>query len=153
MKAKRKKVIIIPAVLLALVIVGYWYLFMGSEIPDASGEVIVEAEGSDSLIVYFTRMGETKGNMDAVSFATMNSNSDLEVSDTEAAALMIQELTGADMYQIKTARYYRDSFMGTAATSLFEETFDMRPELAAWPRSLEKYNIIYVGYPKLYPTV
>lgn len=34
-------------------------------------------------------------------------------SDTEAAAKMIQELTGADLYQIRTERYYRSAFWGT----------------------------------------
>ena len=146
---KRRQKILIFAILFlaALIIVGYWYLFMGSRITDASSEVVQGEENTNSLIVYFSRNGETKGNLDATSSATVNSNNNQEVSDTEAAAFMIQELTGADLYQIKTARYYRDSFMGTAASAWIEETFNMRPALAARLDNLEKYDVIYVGYP------
>ena len=67
--------------------------------------------------------------------------------DTEAAARMIQSLTGADMYQIHTNRYYRKSFIGTAATAWIEEKLNLRPKLAANLDNLDDYDIIYIGYP------
>ena len=60
---------------------------------------------------------------------------------------MIQNLTGADLYQIHTEHYYRKSFMGTAATAWVENTFHMRPKLAALPDNLDDYDTIYIGYP------
>lgn len=51
------------------------------------------------------------------------------------------------MYQIKTSRYYRKSFMGTAARAWIENTLNMRPALAAKPENLDAYDTIYVGYP------
>ena len=51
------------------------------------------------------------------------------------------------MYQIKTRRYYRKSFMGTAARAWIENTLNMRPALAAKPENLDAYDTIYVGYP------
>ena len=51
------------------------------------------------------------------------------------------------MYQIKTNRYYRKSFMGTAARAWIENTLNMRPALAAKPENLDQYDTIYVGYP------
>ena len=102
---------------------GCGYLFMGSKITDASDNVTAGADGSKSLIVYFSRIGEIPGEPDAVSSATVSSNSEISGSDTEAAAQIIQQITGADMYQI------------------------MRPALAAKPENLDAYDTIYVGYP------
>ena len=126
---------------------GCGYLFMGSKITDASDNVTAGADGSKSLIVYFSRIGEIPGEPDAVSSATVSSNSEISGSDTEAAAQIIQQITGADMYQIKTSRYYRKSFMGTAARAWIENTLNMRPALAAKPENLDAYDTIYVGYP------
>ena len=53
------------------------------------------------------------------------------------------------MYQIKTSRYYRKSFMGTAVRAWIENTLNMRPALAAKPENLDAYDTIYVGYPKM----
>ena len=99
---------------------------MGSKVTDASDNVTAGADGTKSLIVYFSRMGEIPGEPDAVSSATVSSNSEISGSDTEAAAQMIRQITGADMYQIKTNRYYRKSFMGTAARAWIENTLNMR---------------------------
>lgn len=60
---------------------------------------------------------------------------------------MIQKLTGADLYQIRTDRYYRSAFWGTAATAWIEETLNLRPGLATQPENLDDYDVIYVGYP------
>lgn len=120
---------------------------MGSKVTDASDNVTAGADGTKSLIVYFSRMGEIPGEPDAVSSATVSSNSEISGSDTEAAAQMIRQITGADMYQIKTNRYYRKSFMGTAARAWIENTLNMRPALAAKPENLDQYDTIYVGYP------
>ncbi|MCD8104806.1 MAG: prolyl oligopeptidase family serine peptidase [Lachnospiraceae bacterium] len=144
---KRRKGLWVAAALVVLFGVGFWYLFLGSRITDASDEVTPGEADTRSLVVYFSRAGELEGTVDAVSSATQNSNQDMDGSDTEAAAKMIQELTGADIYQIHTARYYRNAFLGTAATAWIEETFNLRPALAAWPESLDDYDVIYVGYP------
>ena len=71
----------------------------------------------------------------------------MDGSDTEAAAKMIQRLTGADLYQLHTKRYYRKAFFGTAATAWIEENFNLRPALAALPNNLGDYDTIYIGYP------
>lgn len=147
MKTGKKIVIGVIATLLAVVIVGYLYLFTGAKIKNVSNDVIKGDEGTKSLVVYFTRQGEIPGDVDAISAATQNSNKDMEGSDTEAAARMIQSLTGADMYQIYTNHYYRKSFAGTAATAWIEEQLNLRPKLAAKPDNLDDYETIYVGYP------
>lgn len=128
---RRTKIeLIILAVLLALV---SWYLFMGKRITDATDEVIPGRKDTSSLVVYFSRAGEIPGTVDAVSSATPNTNREMDGSDTEAAAKMIQQLTGADLFQIRTEKYYRNAFWGTAATAWIEEALDLRPGLAGKP--------------------
>ena len=144
-KIKRWQIVV--AVLLLLLGVAFWYLFMGSKISDVGSEVISGENGTRSLIVYFSRSGELSDSADAASSATPNSNQAMDGSDTEAAAKMIQELTGADLYQIRTERYYRNAFWGTAATAWIENALNLRPDLAAHPENLNNYDIIYVGYP------
>lgn len=144
---KRKKIIVIILVLAVLLGAGCWYLFLGSRITDGSSEIMAGEDGTRSLVVYFSRTGEIPGTVDAVASATPNSNQDMDGSDTEAAAKMIQELTGADLYQIRTERYYRSAFWGTAATAWIEEALNLKPGLTAQPENLDDYDVIYVGYP------
>lgn len=144
---KRKKWPFVLVILLLLLGAAYWYLFMGSRIDNVSNEVIPGTEGTHSLIVYFSRAGEMPDTIDAMASATPNSNQSMDGSDTEAAAKMIQELTGADLYQIRTERYYRSPFWSTAATAWIEEILDLRPRLAAQLENLNDYDVIYAGYP------
>lgn len=144
---RRRKMIIAGVIFVALLGIGWWYLFMGCRITDGSSEIIDGEDGTRSLVVYFSRFGEIPDTVDAMAAATPNSNQDMDGSDTEAAAKMIQELTGADLYQIRTERYYRSAFWGTAAMAWIEETLNLRPGLAAQPENLDNYDVIYVGYP------
>lgn len=147
MKKHKKRTIIELAVLIVLIMMGLWYLFLGGEITEATDEVIPGEKDTNVLVVYFSREGVIPDGMDAVASASPNSNRLEAESDTETAAKMIQQLTGADLFQIRTKRYYRTSFWGTAATAWVEETLNLRPGLAAKPESLDKYDVIYVGYP------
>lgn len=119
----------------------------GANQTDADTDIQAGENGTRSLIVYFTRSGnipaEEAEDIDAVSSASMMAND----GSTEFAAYKLQQVTGADMFEIRRARMYRKAFWGTAATSFLEELLDTRPALAAYPDSLEVYDVIYVGYP------
>lgn len=143
----KKRTLTVLIILILLIVAGYIYLFMGTTTKDANSKVTKGTAGTKSLVVYFSRCGELAGDVDAVSSATTNSNIDMDGSDTEAAAKMIQRLTGADLYQLHTKRYYRKAFFGTAATAWIEENFNLRPALAALPNNLGDYDKIYIGYP------
>ena len=144
-RKKRKKWPFVVSVIVVLLIAGYCYLFLGARITDASSEIIPGDPGTRSLIVYFTRSGviTAEGDVDAVSSASMNVHDGV----TEQAAMQLQQITGADMFEIRTARYYRNSYGGTAMAALIEETLKTRPALAAIPDTLDQYDTIYVGYP------
>ncbi|MGN0266331.1 MAG: flavodoxin [Lachnospiraceae bacterium] len=147
MKKRKKWPLFLMILLMLLSGTAFWYLFMGGKITGVSSEVVAGDYGTRSLIVYFSRIGEVPDTVDAMTSATPNSNQVMDGSDTEAAAKMIQELTGADLYQIRTEKYYRKAFWGTAATAWIEEKLDLRPGLAAQPENLDDYDVIYVGYP------
>ena len=136
MKKKKKALIVLVVVLVLLV--AWWYLFLGNKIKDASTEITKGDADTKALIVYFTRSGviTAEGSADAVTSASMNIHDGV----TEAAAMQLQRLTGADLYEIWTERYYRNSFVGTAATAWIEETLNMRPGLAARPDDLSAYD-------------
>lgn len=142
---KKRKWYIPVAILLILMLAGYWYLFLGSHIEDADSEITEGVADTRALIVYFTRSGviTAEGDADAVSSASMNTQDGV----TEQAALQLQQIIGADLYQIKTDRYYRNAFVGTAVTAWLEEKLNLRPRLAAMPGSLSEYDVIYVGFP------
>lgn len=148
MKKRTKKLLITLVVLILLIGGGYVYLFQGARITNVSDEVVRGDDDTSVLVVYFSRSNviKTEG-VDAVSSASLTVDGSELIGNTEIAAKMIQQMTGADLYAIQTQRYYRSAFMGTAATAWIEEKFNMRPKLAAMPDDLEKYDIIYVGYP------
>lgn len=125
------------------------YLMLGKSVDGASSEPTSGDEGTRSLVVYFSRSDviETDEDTDATTSASLNKVDDHLEGNTEMIAKKIQEKTGADMYSIQTKRYYRPSFMGTAARAWIKETFDMRPALTAMPKNLDNYDVIYVGYP------
>lgn len=144
-KKKRRKWPIVLGVFAVLLIAGYCYLFMGARITDASSDITRGEPGTRELIVYFTRSGviTAEGDVDAVSSASMNIHDGV----TEQAAIQLQQITGADLFEIKSARYYRNSYGGTAMAALLREFFKTSPALAAKPDSLDDYDVIYVGYP------
>lgn len=58
---KRKQMITVGIILVALLGIGCWYLFMGSRIIDGSSEIMAGEDGTRSLMVYFSRTGEIPG--------------------------------------------------------------------------------------------
>lgn len=145
---KMKKAGMMILVILVLLLGGCAiYLFTGSSMNQTNHQMEQGDKDTKTLVVYFSREGEIPGDVDAISAATKNSNKEMSGSDTKAAAKMVQKATGADLYQIKTKKYYRKAFMGTAAKAWIEEKLDQRPELLGLPKNLDKYDTIYVGYP------
>ena len=147
MSKVKKAGIIFLIVVIVILGAGAIYLFTGSNMDRTNNQIEKGSKNTKTLVVYFSREGEIPGDVDAVSAATKNSNKAMSGSDTKAAAKMIQKATGADIYQIKTKKYYRKAFMGTAAKAWIEEKLDQRPELLELPKNLDQYDTIYVGYP------
>ena len=85
-------------------------------------------EHSDTLVVYFSATGTTKG-----------------------VAEKIAELTGADLYEIIPAEIYTAADLNwndrNSRTSIETDDPFCRPEIASDELDLDGYKKIYVGYP------
>lgn len=77
----------------------------------------------------------------------------LEVGNTEVAANMIKELTGADLFQIEQAKPYAKDYNECIAQAQADQRKDARPELKHYPETLDEYDMIYLGYPNYWSTM
>lgn len=77
-----------------------------------------------SLVVYFSRTGNTK-----------------------AAAEDIQSLTGSDIVELKTVVPYPSSYDDCLAQAQEERANNARPELSTIISNMSEYDMVYVGYP------
>lgn len=109
---------------------------------EASGEESAETEesapaqtegetsttGKDTLVVYFSATGTTKG-----------------------VAEQIAAITDADLYEITAAQEYTSDDLNwndsNSRTTKEQDDPAVRPEIGSGPVSLEGYSTIYIGYP------
>lgn len=96
------------------------------------------------LIAYFSRAGENyfSGTLRVVS-----------AGNTEIAAQMLQEITGADLFKIDPILPYSEDYNECIAQAQDDQRRDARPELKAYPDSLDRYDTIYLGYPNYWGTM
>lgn len=97
-----------------------------------------------SIIVCFSRRGENYVN---------GALKELPVGNTEAAAGMLRELTGSEVFQIEPVRPYAKSYNECIAQAQADLRRDARPELKRYPDSLEGYDTVYLGYPNYWGTM
>ena len=134
----RKYIRIITALMLimsVLVLTGCGSDNDSAEGADASEEVQTEEQDAaseagtgDTLVVYFSATGTTKG-----------------------VAEKIASIAGADTYEIKAAKEYTDADLDwndpDSRTTHEQNDASVRPEIGSDPVSLEGYKTVYVGYP------
>lgn len=96
------------------------------------------------LIVFFSRKDENYVN---------GGLKMLETGNTEVAAGIIQELTGADMFKIEPQQAYSKDYNECIAQAQSDQKWNARPELKTYPTSIDSYDVLYLGFPKLYPAV
>ncbi len=77
----------------------------------------------------------------------------LPVGNTEVAAGMIKELTGADLFKIEQRQPYAKDYNECIAQAQDDQRQNARPELKNYPASLEEYDVIYLGYPNYWSTM
>lgn len=69
------------------------------------------------------------------------------VGNTEQAARLLAELTGAELFHIEQKVPYSDDYDTCVAEARRDLRANARPELTALPESLDDYDEIYLGYP------
>lgn len=99
---------------------------------------------SDKLIAFYSRADENY-----VSGALKT----LEVGNTEVAANIIKELTGADIFKIEQAKPYSAEYNTCIEEAKNDQNKDARPEIKGYPSSIDKYDVIYIGFPNYWSTM
>lgn len=96
------------------------------------------------LIVYFSRNYENY-----VSGAIRN----LDVGNTEVAACIIQQLTGADLFKLEPIQEYSRNYNECIAEAQADQRRNARPELRSYPENLDGYDTVYLGFPNYWGTM
>lgn len=99
---------------------------------------------SKKLIAFYSRADENYFN------GTLKM---LTVGNTETAAGIIKELTGADMFKIEQTKPYSKGYNDCIEEARADQQRGARPELKAFPESIDGYDVIYLGYPNYWSTM
>lgn len=99
---------------------------------------------SDKLIAFYSRADENYVN---------GLLKILDVGNTEVAAGIISELTGADLFKIEQINPYSESYNECISQAQKDQHQNIRPKLKNYPQTLDKYNVIYLGFPNYWGTM
>ncbi len=77
----------------------------------------------------------------------------LEVGNTEVAAGIIKELTGAELFKIEQAEPYAKDYNECIAQAQADQRQNARPALKHYPKTLDGYDVIYLGFPNYWSTM
>ena len=77
----------------------------------------------------------------------------LEVGNTEVAAGIIKELTGADLFKLEQLKPYARDYNECIAQAQADQRQNARPDLKSFPETLDEYDVIYLGYPNYWSTM
>lgn len=99
---------------------------------------------SDKLVAFYSRADENYVN----GMIKM-----LKVGNTELAAGIIAELTGADLFKLEQVQPYSKSYNECISQAQADQQRNARPELKSYPESLDGYDVIYLGFPNYWSTM
>lgn len=92
---------------------------------------------SKKLIAFYSRADENYVNGEIKS---------LDMGNTEIAAGIIREFTGADLFHIEQTQPYSKDYNECIAQAQMDQKRNARPELKKYPANLEDYEVIYLGF-------
>jgi flavodoxin len=102
------------------------------------------------LVAYFTRaqnIQQSTANVDATSQASVNLVNGKYAGNTELLAEWIQQEVGGDLFSIKTVTQYSADYDTSVNQGQKENREKARPALASRVSNMEKYDIVFVGFP------
>lgn len=97
-----------------------------------------------SIIVYFSRNGQNY---------VHGTIRNLPVGNTEVTAEILRKLTGADMFKIEPVTAYSGDYSQCIEEAKADQRRNARPELKHYPKSMQEYRTIYLGYPNYWGTM
>ena len=122
-----------------------------SETESADAGQTETTAGGKALVAYFTyseNMGDTSGmSVDAIASASLRNNPGNESGNLQVMAQVIQEQTGADVFQILVSEPYDPEYEVMRERAYDELDADAFPELQAAVDNLDDYDVIYIGTP------
>ena len=77
----------------------------------------------------------------------------VDVGNTETAAKLLADITGADLFKIDPLQPYSKGYNECIKEAQEDQRRDARPELKEYPESVDKYDTIYIGYPNYWGTM
>ncbi|MDO5388007.1 MAG: flavodoxin [Clostridia bacterium] len=77
----------------------------------------------------------------------------ITVGNTEKAAKIISNITGADLFKIEQIKPYSKDYNTCIEEAKKDLQTNARPELTKLPNNLDMYDEIYLGYPNYWGTM
>lgn len=77
----------------------------------------------------------------------------LDIGNTEVAAGIIKELTDADLFKMEQVQAYSKDYNECIEQAQDDQKRNARPELKDYPKSIEEYDEIYLGFPNYWSTM
>ncbi len=99
---------------------------------------------SNKLIAFYSRADENYVN---------GMLKTLKIGNTEIAANIIKELTDADLFKIEQLKPYSKKYNECISEAQKDQRENIRPELKIYPENIDKYDVIYIGYPNYWNTM
>lgn len=99
---------------------------------------------SNELVAFYSRADENYVNGVIKSLSTGN---------TQVAAGMIRELTGADLFKIEQVQPYSKNYNECIGQAQSDQKRDARPELKDYLQDIDSYDVIYLGFPNYWGTM
>ena len=97
-----------------------------------------------NLIVFYSRADENYVN---------GMIKHLDIGNTELAAGIIEKFIDADVFKIEQMQAYAKDYNTCIAQAQEDQRRDARPELKAYPDSIDGYETIYLGFPNYWSTM
>lgn len=106
-------------------------------------------DGSNILIVYFSRYGNTEypDDVDATTSASIVADGTGRYGTTEYVANMIQQAVGGDVHRIETVAPYTEDFDELRDVNHDEMDQNVLPELKISNLDIAVYDTVFIGYP------
>ncbi|MBR1744143.1 MAG: hypothetical protein IJ733_20240, partial [Lachnospiraceae bacterium] len=115
----------------------------------------VDMNDKKGIVIYFTRVGNTdfKGNVDAVSSASLMEENGTLVGNSELLSEMLENATGYPSYAIKTKKKYSSGYGATVSEAKKEMDENTPSELEKDIPELSDYDTIILVYPLWWGTL
>ena len=149
---KKSTVIGIILVILIIGAIGYAYFFNNDNAEssaDLENKVPNEVSGDSKVLVTYFSLPETDNPNDM----TEDEENSVVVVDGEAlgntqyVAMLISDYTDGDLFRIEPVTPYTTDHDALTDVALKEQEADARPEIKEPLKSIDDYDVIFVGFP------